>query len=95
MHGLMQLTTATMTLTGTKMGVSDRCISGSGTVWAFYLVSGGLSGVFWVPFEKRASFGTPLGSFWAPFEHWAPPASVWGPRAASAFPSPILILDST
>jgi hypothetical protein len=66
---------------------SDRCISGSGAVWVFCLASGGLSGVIWVSFERRVSFGTPLGSLWAPFGAWAPPAPVWGPRAASAFHS--------
>jgi hypothetical protein len=41
---------------------SDKCISGSGAVWEFCLASGGLSGVIWVPFEKRVPFGSPLGS---------------------------------
>jgi hypothetical protein len=48
---------------------SDKCISGSGAVWAFCLASGGLSGVIWVPFERRVSFqdapGLPLGPLWA------------------------------
>jgi hypothetical protein len=64
---------------------SDRCSLGSGAVWMFCLASGGLSGVFWVPFERRVPFGAPLGSLWAPFGAWAPLAPVWGPRAASAF----------
>jgi hypothetical protein len=55
---------------------SDRCISGSGTIWAFCFASGGLSGVIWVPFERRVPFGTPLGSRWAPFGAWAPPVPV-------------------
>jgi hypothetical protein len=32
---------------------SDRCSSGSGAVWVFCLASGGLSGVFWSPFERK------------------------------------------
>jgi hypothetical protein len=67
---------------GVKDGkFSDRCFSGSDAVWAFCLASGGLSGIIWIPFERRVSSGTPLGSLWA----WVPPDPVWGPRAASAF----------
>jgi hypothetical protein len=81
---------------GDKDGASsDRCIPGSGTVWAFCLASGGLSGVIWVSFERRAPLRTPLGSLRAPFGPWALPAPVWGPRVASAFSKPTLILGST
>jgi hypothetical protein len=64
---------------------SDRCISGSGSVWVFYLASGGLSGIIWIPFERRVSSGVPLGSLWPLLGAWAPPAPVWGPQAASVF----------
>jgi hypothetical protein len=65
---------------------SYRCFSGSGAIWAFCLASGGLLGVFWFPFKRRVSSGKPLGSLWAPLGAQVPPAPVWGPQAASAFP---------
>jgi hypothetical protein len=64
---------------------SDRCSSGSGAVWVLCLASGSLSGIIWFPFERRVSSGTPLGSLWPLLGAWAPPAPVWGLRAASAF----------
>jgi hypothetical protein len=82
-HGLIRLKT-TATTTGSKTS-SDRCSSGSGAIWVFCLASGGLSGVIWIPFERRVSFGGPLGSLWLLLGAWAPPAPVWGPQTAFAF----------
>jgi hypothetical protein len=54
---------------GAKDGASsDRCSSGSGTVWVFCLASGGLSGIIWTPFERkvflRDALGLPLAPTW-------------------------------
>jgi hypothetical protein len=54
---------------GVKDGTSsDRCSSGSGTVWVFCLASGGLSGVIGTPFERkvflRDASGLPLAPPW-------------------------------
>jgi hypothetical protein len=93
-HSLIRLKMTATTATGSKSSFV-RCSSGSGAVWAFGLASGGLSGVIWIPFERRVPSGTPLGSLWALLGAWVPPALVWGPRAAWLFPIPSLILDST
>jgi hypothetical protein len=54
---------------GAKDGTSsDGCSSGLGAVWVFCLVSGGLSGVIWTPFERKVFLrdapGLPLAPPW-------------------------------
>jgi hypothetical protein len=63
---------------GAKDGTSsDRCSSGSGAVWVFCLASGGLSGIIWIPFERRVSSGAPLGSLWPLLGAWVLPAPMY------------------
>jgi hypothetical protein len=92
-HGLMQLK---MMMTGTKtrhflMGAfQDQALSGR-----FVLPLGGFWESFGFLLREGLPSGRPRGSLWAPFGPWTPPSPVWKPRAASASPSPSLILDST
>jgi hypothetical protein len=81
---------------GTKTVSSGRCSSGSGAVWVFCLVSGGLLGVLWTPFTRRVFIWGAPGLPWPPLWGQGAAGPCGGPRAVSVvFPFPGLIPFST
>jgi hypothetical protein len=68
---------------GSKTVSFGRCSSGSGAVWVFCLVSGGLLGVFWTPFGRRVFLWGALGLPLAPPWGLGAAGPCGGPRAVS------------